>query len=62
MATCHFCETEIPDGLSICPHCGKPQLTRVQKRQQIVGILICLGIFVMAAVAATLLNGATPRL
>lgn len=22
---CEFCEKDIPIGLAICPHCGKPQ-------------------------------------
>lgn len=32
--SCDFCEKDIPDGLTICPYCGRPQRTPAEWSRQ----------------------------
>ena len=51
MATCYFCERELPTAASVCHHCGRPQPTTYELRRKWIGIVIV----VISAIAIMLI-------
>ena len=48
---CEFCEQEIPIGLAVCPHCGKPQGAPRQSGRQFLWMILAVVALLAIAVA-----------